>query len=30
VLPCWTAEKGGYLRLTEGLCEVRDFFAHAK
>jgi UDP-2,3-diacylglucosamine hydrolase len=30
VLPCWTAEKGGYLRLKDGLYEVRDFFAHAQ
>ena len=30
VLPCWTGEKGGYLRLKDGLYEVRDFVAHAK
>jgi UDP-2,3-diacylglucosamine hydrolase len=27
VLPCWTAETGGYLCLKDGLYEVKDFYA---
>ncbi len=27
VLPCWTGEKGGYLRLKDGIYEIKEFYA---